>query len=265
MILGSALATAALGKRWTPSALFRGAAGAWYDPSDLSTLFQNSNGTTAVAVGDPVGKILDKSGNGNHLTQATSGSRPLLQQSAGLYYLDFDGTDDHMLGGDVLDLRTNGMFAVAGVKFDNTGDGGVYAKSLFGSAAGRYGMYRDSGTGQLSAVYQGSSAFHALDGDSATTTRILTQKLDRAVGTNDIRKNGVVAGASGSFTADTATDQNTAYNFRLGGYNNSGDTGILYPLDGRIYGLIIKFSPTISGAELSRVEQFLAAKAGVAL
>ncbi|MFA5899403.1 MAG: hypothetical protein WC829_09865 [Hyphomicrobium sp.] len=39
-----------------------GEVGAWYDPSDLATLFQNSAGTTPVtAVEQPVGLILDKS------------------------------------------------------------------------------------------------------------------------------------------------------------------------------------------------------------
>ncbi len=44
-------------------ALFKnGEQGAWYDPSDMSTLFQDSAGTTPVtAVGQPVGLLLDKS------------------------------------------------------------------------------------------------------------------------------------------------------------------------------------------------------------
>lgn len=51
--------------------------GAWYDPSDPSTLFQDSAGTTPVtAVEQPVGLMLDKSGIGNHASQATSTKRP---------------------------------------------------------------------------------------------------------------------------------------------------------------------------------------------
>jgi hypothetical protein len=51
--------------------------GIWLDPSDLTTLFQDSAGTTPVtAPGDPVGKVLDRSGNGNHASQATAASRP---------------------------------------------------------------------------------------------------------------------------------------------------------------------------------------------
>ena len=63
---------------WTPSAIFYGGEpGVWYDPSDLTTLFQDSAGTTPVtAVGQTVGRILDKSGRDNHATQATLGFRP---------------------------------------------------------------------------------------------------------------------------------------------------------------------------------------------
>ncbi len=63
---------------FSPAVLFAaGEQGAWYDPTDLSTLFQDSAGTTPVtAVEQPVGRWLDKSGRGNHATQSTSLSRP---------------------------------------------------------------------------------------------------------------------------------------------------------------------------------------------
>ena len=49
----------------------------WLDGADLSTMRQNSNGTTAVALNsDPVGYWGDKSGNGRHATQGTLASRP---------------------------------------------------------------------------------------------------------------------------------------------------------------------------------------------
>ena len=65
-MLGTASATStALGPvlPFTPSVLFSGGTpGAWYDPSDLTTLFQDSAGTTPVtAVEQPVGLMLDKS------------------------------------------------------------------------------------------------------------------------------------------------------------------------------------------------------------
>ena len=48
---------------WSPTLLFAaGEQGAWYDPSDFSTMFQDAAGTTPVtAVEQPVGLLLDKS------------------------------------------------------------------------------------------------------------------------------------------------------------------------------------------------------------
>jgi hypothetical protein len=68
-------------EQFSPASLFSaGEQGAWYDPSDLTTLFQDSAGGTPVtAVEQPVGRMLDKSGRGNHATQSTSTSRPVLR------------------------------------------------------------------------------------------------------------------------------------------------------------------------------------------
>src|SRR5262245_4073126 len=75
------------------AALFAaGEQGGWWDPSDLSTLFQDTAGTTPVtASGQSVARINDKSGRGNHLIQATAGARPLFLQSGGLSVLQLTG------------------------------------------------------------------------------------------------------------------------------------------------------------------------------
>lgn len=64
----------------SPLSLFiSGVEGAYYDFNDLSTLFTTYNGSTNVSsVGDPIGRAEDKSGNDNHATQSTAGSRPVL-------------------------------------------------------------------------------------------------------------------------------------------------------------------------------------------
>ncbi|QBK69578.1 hypothetical protein [Acinetobacter johnsonii] len=57
-----------------------GEQGFWYDPNDLSTMFQDAAGTVSVTgVGQPLGLIRDKSGRGNHASQTTSASRPILR------------------------------------------------------------------------------------------------------------------------------------------------------------------------------------------
>jgi len=60
-------------------ALFAGGkVGGMWDLGDTSTLFQEAVGATPVtAVTQPIGRVNDKSGNGNHATQSTAGARPL--------------------------------------------------------------------------------------------------------------------------------------------------------------------------------------------
>ncbi len=83
-----------LGPLPNPQELFAfGEQGAWYDPSDFSTLYQDSAGTTPVtAVEQPVGMIQDKSGRGNHAIQATSASRPVLSARVNLAVNTENGT-----------------------------------------------------------------------------------------------------------------------------------------------------------------------------
>lgn len=64
---------------WSPKVYFaNNEHGAWYDPSDLTTLFIDAQGTTPVtSAGDPVGLMLDKSGNNVHARQLLSAYRPI--------------------------------------------------------------------------------------------------------------------------------------------------------------------------------------------
>ncbi len=69
------------GGQFSPASLFAaGEQGTWYDPSDLATLFEDSAGTIPVpsVLERPVGRILDKSGRGNHAFQTSNPSRPTL-------------------------------------------------------------------------------------------------------------------------------------------------------------------------------------------
>jgi len=74
-----------------PLSLFsNGEQGAFYLP-EPENLFQDAAGTTPVtADGDPVGLMLDKSGNGNHASQSVAARRPIYP---GLAY---DGVDDNV-------------------------------------------------------------------------------------------------------------------------------------------------------------------------
>ena len=100
----------------------------------MSTLFQNSAGTTPVtAVEQPVGRMLDKSGRGNHATQATSAARPVLSARVNIllatdtlatqsvttvattYTLAFSGTGSITLSGTKTGTFSAGTHSVTGV------------------------------------------------------------------------------------------------------------------------------------------------------
>lgn len=82
------------GGAFVPSSLFGvGDVGYAWNPTDSSKIWQNSGGTGAVAVGDPIGRATDISGLNNHLLQSGAGVRPLLQ-NVGNGMMKFDGSDD---------------------------------------------------------------------------------------------------------------------------------------------------------------------------
>lgn len=76
---------------WTPLAvMMNGEDGPWYDLTDGSTLFADTSGTTPATVGGKVALILDKSGNGHHLTQAnTANQATLLRDVQGNTFVRF--------------------------------------------------------------------------------------------------------------------------------------------------------------------------------
>lgn len=139
--------------------------GAWFDPSDLSTLYQDAAGTTPVtAVEQPVGKMLDKSGNGYHATQSITASRPTLSarknillatealatQSvttlAATYTLSFTGTGSVTLSGAATGTLTGNGTDRVSLTFTPTAgtltltvSGSVTKAQLeLGAAAGQY-------------------------------------------------------------------------------------------------------------------------------
>ena len=92
---------------FSPLELFSGGKkGVWYDPSDLSTMFQDAAGTIPVtANGQPIGKILDKSGNGNHAVQTVSSKRMIYKTDGTLHWLESDEVDDAI----VMPLALSGL------------------------------------------------------------------------------------------------------------------------------------------------------------
>jgi hypothetical protein len=96
--LGLRLEQRSRAQGFSPRALFgSGVQGAWYDPSDLRSMFQDAAGTIPAAVDAPVGRMEDKSGNGNHVLQPIAEARPMLRQGGnGALYIETDGVGQRL-------------------------------------------------------------------------------------------------------------------------------------------------------------------------
>lgn len=265
--MNPALRAVLLSPAFNPLHLFRsGAQGWWFDNSDLATMFQDSAGTTPVtAVGQPVGKQLDKSGLGNHRVQATAASRPTLQQTAsGLYYLDWDGVDDSMALASAIDLTgTAKLTFFAGVTKDADTDGVITELSATVANNGTFLVSAASGGGanyffRLNGTSGG--AFFTTITFTAPHTAVLTASFDISAADRATeiipRINGVInqTGAGGSVNAGTGNFGNHIAYF--GRRNNAS-----IPFNGREFGNIC-VGRTASDTEIARAERWLNARTG---
>jgi hypothetical protein len=237
-----------------------GSQGAWYDPSDFATLFQDSAGTTPVTeTGQPVGKMLDKSGSGNHATQSIAASRPILQiDSNGKYYLSFDGINDWMVTSSINFSGTDKMSIVAGVRKLNDSAliileqakgvaGAIYL--VGGSDAGGIG-YTSLGTGSSAAsatLIAKSFTYTGAD----TAVLVITHDIGNDLST--IRRNKVVgANATGDKGVGNFSN-NVVY---IGARNGSS---LFY--NGNLYGVII-CGGVINATQIGAVESYINSRTG---
>ena len=240
-ILGQAARVAA-GGGFTP---ILAAPSAWYDPSDISTLFQDSAGTTPVtAHGDPVGRMLDKSGNGNHLTQATAAARPLYQVSGSEKYLLFDGTDD-ILSGTITGMalpfdRISAIRQVTWVSGDR-----IFA----------------TGTSDAGWLIQRSSSPSLEVRDGITG---VVQNSGLAVGSNGVVTERHIGGASqlavnnGAYSSGNAGSTAPGTTFHIPAVASATASNI------RFYGVVIK-QGTLTAEQIALLRTWLGNKCGLSL
>ena len=231
---------------FNPRSLFyAGEQGIWLDPADFSTLFQDAAGTTPVtAVGQPVGKILDKSGRGNHATQSTGASRPTLQQdSNGLYYLSFDGTDDGMATPSINFTGTDKMTVWAGVrKLSDAAAGMVCELSTTSTNNGSFYLAAPvTANANYGFHSKGTNPQPAQTGNSFASphTSVTTGIGDISGDISSIRVNGTTITTS---KLDQGTGNYGNYPLYIG---RRGGTSL--PFNGRIYQLIVRGAESNAG------------------
>jgi hypothetical protein len=91
---------------------------AWWDVSDLSTLYSDLAGTTPAAVDGPVGYIADKSADGRHLAAPTNAHRGTLRQAGSVYYIEaLTGTRYQTAGGQTWPALSDIFLGIRNVGF----------------------------------------------------------------------------------------------------------------------------------------------------
>lgn len=245
-----------------------GELGFWFDPSDITTLFQDSAGTTPVtASGQPVGKILDKSGRGLHATQATAGSRPTYQVDAisGKAYLSFDGVDDGLVTAAV-NPATDKLTTWLGVHKPNdtlfssfcesSADPntvtGTFGQIIPGNAGAQTYGFRTRGTGTLLTGETASGTF------PAPRTDVVTMQTNHAAGTTATKLIGRVNGTQMTLTFAGAggTGNYTSQQVWIGRRNSA-----TLPFTGRMYGYVARFTAAASTAQqVTDIERWMASR-----
>ena len=248
---------------FSPLELFAGGEqGFWYDPSDLSTVWQNAARTIPGAVDQPVGCIDDKSGRGNNATQSTALSRPILRKSGSLYYLEFDGVDDGLATGTITP-DTDKMQIMTGVfKLSDGGKGIIAEHSLTSANAGCFALEGPSAALASDFRYVSGGSLGAAGAAQATglaspVTKVVTGLGDIAGDSSIIRINGMQAASS---VADQGTGNYTAQVTYLG---RRGDT--TSPFTGNLYAMVCRFGANLTAGQLGQTESWIAAKTGVTL
>jgi len=255
-----------VGLAFTPARLFiGGGAGGWWDPSDLSTMFKDTAGTQPVtADGDAVARINDKSGNGNHLVQATTANCPTFRKVGAICYLDFDGTDD-CLSLASANLAIVGDLTLSASAYKNAG--GSYGGLLTCQTnAGTVNPYEFRFSNHATVAQPELIAANATTAESTMAggpgnvgplAAALVASMRRSVASSvelSVNKSRVSYASTMTPTADASST------FTMG--NRHGDLGI--PLAGRIYGAVA-IAGRLSDANLGNLETWLGAKAGLSI
>lgn len=252
---------------WTPADLFKnGEKGCWYDPSDFSTMFQNIGGTIPVtAVGQPVARILDKSGNNNVAYQNSTASVPTLQQdSNGKYYLAFDGVDDYLVVNTMLLGSTSKLSLFSGFSKQVNKQWSIVFESSNNSEGypGTFAFYAGTNNENTYSTRANIGGIAYIDDSpfNAPVTSVIASTIDTSAPslTNvfTLRVNTVPAAepVNGTYIQNYSFGD---YQLNIGSRYANG----YYSLSGRIYSLIIR-NTLSTPQEIANTETWVNSKTG---
>lgn len=215
---------------------------AYYDPNDLATVWQDSARTTPGAVNSPVGALDDKSGNGNHLLQATAGKRPILRLSGGFYHLEYDGVDDYLDSTFTLNQTHTRITAFRMVAWSGGG------RIMDGSAGNGAGLLMNGASPNIQ-MYAGAFG-PATSALAVGTFGVVTERFSGATSRIAVNNGAYNTADAGSIAAAGLT------------VAEYGDLGVPANV---LFGRIILAARDLSDAEVTSSREWCAAGSGITL
>ena len=243
----------------------------WLDAT--TGLFDATSGGSAVTTdGSAVARWEDQSGNGNHVTQTTSNNRPILKTSIvnSRNVVRFDGSNDNLSGGDILDLGNDSAFIGMVIKSaSTTKEVGVFGKTASADQRGRYAITLNNNPSlKYASLLDDNTTRQIFSTTSVSTNSVLiTSLFNRTAGTNNakinLRYNKSEEATSASYTRN-ATALNTNNYLFVGSYADpSGQAGSAF-YNGDICEIVFyKTASVMPQADIDKIEDYLATKWGI--
>ena len=240
---------------WTPSDLADLVC--WLDASDSSTVFDATTGGSLPADGSAVARLEDKSGGGKHLTQATSGNRPVRQTSEvnSRDVLEFASSADFMtttsqpFGSSLSEYTCLGVLRTRASSLSDDHVWTLDKQALVINSNGSLSFDTLSG-GESRATSSASSV-------AAGTTYLLGVEYKGSTDVQKIRKNGASIADAAANSVPTSVSIGSTNGFEL------GLTATSYTFDGMFCELVF-CDVLLSSTDREKLEGYLAHRWGIA-
>jgi hypothetical protein len=261
------------GRPWViflPSDLFAASEkGIWYDPSDITTLFQDVAGTIPItASGQTVALMKDKSGNGINATQSSASSRPtfLIYPGTEYGYLYFDGVNDFMVTGSLTFAATSvsTITATVGVQVDTGASGARIVLELgtdTSASNGSFYITAPSTAGDHSFGLRGTTFIAGVVANVDPSDDILTAQLNIGAATKELelipRLNGVTKSGAGITWSGAANAGTGTFGTKAMYIGARAGTSLFFK--GKFYGAVIR-GATSTAPQITDTEAWTTSK-----
>lgn len=240
-----------------------GEQGAMYVPKPVvsgnQVLYQDAAGTVPVSAdGDPVGLMLDLSGNGNHASQSVNADRPVYGTDGTLHWLTFNGVNTFLEVAS-LDLSMHSSVYLGLSAFRKSQSSRQYAFSFRKEGMGSFAHRISTGSNEYVAQSTGDEIVPEL----ALANNASAQEIRVSGGVANIQSPYVRLRLDGSVVDSNTNSQG------VGSYGSGqlaiGDDGNLGGfIDADVYGLAFAL-PEVSLEAVLEADHYLGKLAGITL